>query len=177
MKVFSHDASGRFFPSKDQAKSWNPDNPDALLYSILDQIENYRKDGVFHVRLCIPEFVSQYDFPCNEWKQSSNFVETDAVTDFEAVELTYQPDEFAGLALTPTRSHTLVAMQPGGYWFAIGCQYPYNWGIYGPKTPTVQVHKMELYLAVGRVRGDKLNLQSLLQFMASRKENDFGTYT
>ena len=174
MKVFSHDASGRFFPSKDQAKSWNPDNPDALLYSILDQIENYRKDGVFHVRLCIPEFVSQYDFPCNEWKQSSNFVETDAVTDFEAVELTYQPDEFAGLALTPTRSHTLVAMQPGGYWFAIGCQYPYSWGIHGIYEP---IHKMELYLAVGRVRGAKLNLQSSLQFMVPRKENDFDTYT
>ena len=151
MKVFSHDVAGRFFPSKEQAKSWNPDNPDADLYSILNQMENYRKNGVFHIRLCIPEYSSEYDFPCNEWTQSSNFVETDNVTDFEEIELTFKPDIFAGLALTPLRNHALTAMVPGNYWFAVGCQFPYNWGIYGIGDPwTVQVLKMEIYLAIGR---------------------------
>ena len=151
MKVFSHDIAGRFFPSKDQAKSWNSDNPDADLYSILDQMENYRKNGVFHIRLCIPEFVSQYDFPCNEWTQSSNFVETANVTDFEKIELTFKPDIFAGLALSLSASHALATMFPGESWFAIGCQYAYNWGIYGIGNPpwARQVFKMEIYLAIG----------------------------
>ena len=154
VKVFSHDVAGRFFPSKHEAKNWNADNPDADLYSILDQVENYRKNGVFHIRLCVPELASKYDFPCNEWTQSSNFVEEIEVTDFEEIELTMKGpswQSFAGLALAPKRRHTLIASIPGNYWFSIGCQAPYNWGIYGPSgADPYEIHKIELYLAIGK---------------------------
>ena len=65
MKVLNHDTAGGYFKDLDQARSHNSDDPDAPLYSILDQVENFRMDGVFHIRICYKE-LSQ-DFPCNEW--------------------------------------------------------------------------------------------------------------
>ena len=153
--MFSHDVAGRFFLTLEDARSQNTDNPEADLYSILNQIEKYRKNGVFHVRLCIPELASQYDFPCNEWTQSSNFAESYNVNDFKAIELTLKggSEDFAGLALKPptTFVHTLIAMVPGHYWFAIGCQWGYWWGIYGIGSPHTDIAKIELFLAVGKV--------------------------
>ena len=76
VKVFSHDAAGGMFPSPDddadEAKNFNDDDEDAYRYSILSKIENYRKDGLFHIRICYPSY--EEECPCNEWTQSSNFV-------------------------------------------------------------------------------------------------------
>ena len=46
MKVFSHDVTGGLFPNVESAKSYNADNPDEKLYSILDQIEKHVQSHV-----------------------------------------------------------------------------------------------------------------------------------
>ena len=73
----------------------------------MDQVENYRKDGVFHIRICYDE-LAEDGFPCNEWTQSSNFVEETNVTDFNALDITFKQSgdggTFGGLGLSPARS-------------------------------------------------------------------------
>ena len=54
MLVFRHKVSGGFFSSDDDALSKNKDNPDAELYSRLDELESLRhpSDGKLHFELC-----------------------------------------------------------------------------------------------------------------------------
>ena len=151
MKVFSHESAGGYFPDIEQAKSYNKDDPNADLYSILDQIENYRKDGVFHIRICYDE-LAEDNFPCNEWTQSSNFVEETNVTDFNAFDITFKQSgdggTFGGLGLSPpSSSYTLV--HSSNYWFSIGSIVQVDIGIAGPY-PTF-VKKVELYLAISNI--------------------------
>ena len=58
IKVFSHDTSGGVFESEDDALRKNPEDPDALLYSVLDQLEKFRSKIGFHYKLCYPEFAN-----------------------------------------------------------------------------------------------------------------------
>ena len=137
MKVFSHDSEGGFFPDTESAKSYNKDDPNADLYSILDQIENYRKDGVFHIRICYDE-LAEDNFPCNEWTQSSNFVEETNITDFKAIEITFKAGDggtFGGLGFCPScSSYTLIDDTPHtyNYYYSIGSIIQLGIGFYGP---------------------------------------------
>merc|ERR1712038_634139 len=68
LKVFSHDITGGLFTSDAEALSKNPDDPAALLFSRLDQLENFRtEDGKFHLKIVYPELGGS-----NEWMQTSN---------------------------------------------------------------------------------------------------------
>ena len=149
VKVYSHNVSGGFFPGRESTEYSNPDNPDALKYSILGDLENYRKDGVFHLRLCYPEF-TQYDFPCNEWTQSSNFMHEKAVTDFNPIEFTFD-FRFDGLGLgAPQTPWAFVDGWPWdwrSYW-AIGPLYMSGDGFDGPGAI---VKLVNLYVAIGKI--------------------------
>ena len=145
LKVFSHDMDGGFFASKGAIKSYNADKPDADLYSILGHIEKYRKEGVFHIRICYEE-LTQYNFPCNEWTQSSNFVEETEVTDFEKIQLTFDESSFGGLVIQPSSKHAVIT-SGGNWYYAIGAQFAMNWGIAGPGR---EINKVELYLAISK---------------------------
>ena len=126
----------------------------------MNQIENYRKDGIFHVRLCYEE-LSQHTFPCNEWTQSSNFAEETKITDFIPIEITLtgpSDDLFPGLKLSSSQ-HALITA--GNYWFGIGGQFAYNWGLYGPFPDATQVQKLELYLAISMINKQSLAIYSL----------------
>ena len=58
-KVFSHDTAGGLFTSSQDALSRNQDNPQASLFSTLDQLESYRNaEGNFHFKICYPNVVS-----------------------------------------------------------------------------------------------------------------------
>jgi hypothetical protein len=155
VKVFSHNVTGGFFPTVEDAKSYNADDPDADLYSRLDHIEKYRKEGVFHIRICYKE-LDEFDFPCNEWTQSSNFVKEVNITDYEEIDITFDESgnggNFVGLGLSPSsHSNTLVDADPhGGTWsFCIGCikGYPNPSGASMPGPFDRVIQKVELYLA------------------------------
>ena len=67
--MFSHDTAGGLFIDQEDALTKNPDNPEASLYSVLDQLETLRSpEGSLRLRLCYPEL----DGGCNEWVQTSN---------------------------------------------------------------------------------------------------------
>ena len=69
------------------AKNKNSDDPNAPLFSILDQLEGMRnRDGKFHLKLCYPE-LTQFSPPCNEWIQTSNPATETAITGYEEVQV------------------------------------------------------------------------------------------
>ena len=155
VKVFSHDVTGGYFPDLESGKSYNKDSPDETLYSVLDQMEKYRRNGVFHIRICYPG-IYEPEFPCNEWKQSSNMVEEDVITDYIPIRISFPESGnggvFGGLGLTTLDFGGLIDDRPGAmgeWWYCIGCTQNFGIGFPGPH-PT-PVKKVELYLADGRI--------------------------
>ena len=155
LKVLSHDTAYGYFANLEQAKSHNADDPEAPLYSILDQVENFRKEGVFHVKVCYRELPPAN--PCNEWKQSSNFVEEADITDFDPIELTWKESgtggEFGGLGLSPASfSVNLIDDLPhhGNWWWSIGTLASFGKGLPGPHPNDVR--KVELYVGASKIK-------------------------
>ena len=73
VQVFSHNTAGGLFSSQEDALSKNPGEPEADLYSVLDQLESLRSvEGSFHFKLCYPEVTGEAGGSCNEWTQTSN---------------------------------------------------------------------------------------------------------
>ena len=69
---------------KAETKKKNIDDPEADLFSILNDLESMRNaEGVFHFKLCYPELAE--DFPCNEWVQSSNPLTQQKITGFAGI--------------------------------------------------------------------------------------------
>ena len=93
VKVFSHDTGGGLFSSQEEALNKNPDNPDAELFSILDQLEDYRDhEGILHFKLCYPEITGVGGGHCNEWTQTSNPLYYSTIQGFQAIALAFPHD-------------------------------------------------------------------------------------
>ena len=93
VKVFSHDTGGGLFSSQEEALNKNPDNPDAELFSILDQLEDYRDhEGILHFELCYPEITGVGGGHCNEWTQTSNPLYYSTIQGFQAIALAFPHD-------------------------------------------------------------------------------------
>ena len=91
--MFYHNTRGGFFSSEADALRKNVDNPNADLFSILDQLEDYRTGGLFHFKLCYPEKVSFGD-GCNEWKQTSNPALESTKTGFQPISLSFKQNSY-----------------------------------------------------------------------------------
>ena len=117
--------------------------------SILYRMEEYRrKDGLFHIRLCYPDYSDP--FPCNEWTQSSNFVEETEIKDFTAVEITYNKNygyTFFGLKKMTGWYTNYFLFSPYAWYFAIGYGFSSGnfYGAYGKSNTKI----MDVYLAGG----------------------------
>ena len=153
-KVYSHDTSGGLFANLEEAKRKNIDDENALLYSILYNLEAYRTtQGYFHFKLCYPE-LTQFPFPCNEWTQTSNPVLESKITDYNAIHITWSKDginrPFHGIGLSPnSKAYNLIDDAPdhGNWWSSIGSIRNHPAGsstIPGPLNN--EVKKAELYV-------------------------------
>jgi len=154
-KVFSHDASGGLFANLEEAKEKNVGDENALLYSILNNLEAYRtKKGYFHFKLCYPE-LTDFPFPCNEWTQTSNPVLESKITDYKAIKITWNKDginrPFHGIGLSPaSKQYNLIDDAPDhiNWWTSIGSLK--NWPSVSsttiPGPHPYPVKKAELYV-------------------------------
>ena len=162
--MFNHHTQGKYpnehFPPPSQPGrssgeafneifSYNEDDPDASRFSILGQIEKYRKNGAFHIRLCYPDYTE--DFPCNEWTQTSNFMQDKVITDYNPIRITYlqrdSENDFDGLK----RSSSWFTWVSSSYaWrFMVGyCQADLQYGAYSKP----RVSHVELYLLAGMIK-------------------------
>ena len=90
VKVFSQDINGGAFQSLKAALYKNSNNQNALLFSNLINLEDYRSyDGKFHFKLCYPTVEGLQGKHCNMWSQSSNPVEQSEITGFKAYSLAF----------------------------------------------------------------------------------------
>ena len=140
--IFSHDARGGVFSSQADAANKNADSPDAYLFSILDQLEEFRgSDGKFRFKLCYPELTwGVGGKTCNEWMQTSNPMTETTITGFESVSLAFIYDSYLnpwkGLGKSPPNlpSSTIddaPAHKPR--YCSIGTKYFYRDKIHGPR--------------------------------------------
>jgi len=132
-KVFSHNASGGLFSDLDDAKRKNIDDNEADLFSILYDLESMRnEDGVFHFKLCYPD-LTEYDPPCNEWKQSSNPLTESKITGYSAIAIAWPKNsinkEFGGLGLSPPSfRENLIDDAPEHAWWHCSIGSLKHWG-------------------------------------------------
>merc|ERR1719347_2514099 len=106
-------------------------------------------NGVFHFKLCYPD-LTQHEFPCNEWKQSSNPVTHSQVEDFVALRLTWplradgQP--FVGLMSSNTGQNLMDDNPSEDYWWnSVGTIKDYEGKILGPGNITVTRKQLFVY--------------------------------
>ena len=139
LKVFSHDIAGGLFTNIYDGRKFNEDKPDAFLYSILYRLEEFRINGRFHIRFCWDDLANEFDFPCNEWFQTSNFAFESTITGFEPIKLTFPESgiggAFGGLGVSPESfSVNLIDDLPyhGNWWYSVGTISAYGHGFPGP---------------------------------------------
>ena len=113
VKVFNHNsAGGIYFKSRADALSKNPDNPNANLFSRLNQLDKYKgSDGNFKFKLCYPEFDK-----CNEWIQSSNPATDTTIKGFKPISLAFEKNgnlgPWTGLGTQNSDSAVLIDDAP-----------------------------------------------------------------
>ena len=150
--MFGHDVSGGPFANLEEAKRKNSNDENALLFSILDDLEVYRTNcGYFHFKLCYPE-LSQSVCPCYEWTQTSNPVLESTITGYQPIDIPFTDYPFGGLGLNRDSSHkedTLIDHAPDlvTWWNSIGTIKFHMSQIPGPEKQVV--NKSALYVGQG----------------------------
>ena len=152
-KVFNHDAAFGVFADAEDVKLKSPFDPTAPLYSFLDNLDMLKKkEDSYQLRICYPE-LTQHSFPCNEWIQSKNPLDTTSGTNIDtAIAITFNSNganqNFKGLGTNRfgKDTRTIIDGSPASsnWWFAIGLMELYNNKITGP--PVNWVSKVELYM-------------------------------
>ena len=157
-KIFSHNTAGGLFSSQEDALNKNPDDPNANLFSILDQLENYKNaEGNFHLKLCYPEVSGEDGSHCNEWVQTSNPVTDTTITGFRAISLAFNLDSYnnpwVGLGRSPSGHPTLMDDAPSRtyWWSAIGATRYHGGSDTIPGANPHVVKKVELHVHTGKV--------------------------
>ena len=157
-KVFGHDISGGLFSLADVGNK-NPDNPDAELFSILDQLESFRgNDGNFLFKICYPMVtMGGRQGHCNVWLQSSNPYTDSIITGFRPVSLSFflngDGEDWQGLGLNEDTSEAVIDDAPSSsqWWMAIGAISDLNGEIPGPKNQDdLMVTQVELFVSKSR---------------------------
>jgi hypothetical protein len=146
--VFRHDASGGYFSGADEAANVNQDNPglSTKKYSILNQLEAFKRDGKFQFRLNCPEKNKR-----NIWSQTSNPTEDVDVAGYQGISVDSTGAYWGGLELSygshgPSLNKTYIdgSVNHKNWWYAVGSYGIWNGGI--PGLASVVVQKVELWV-------------------------------
>ena len=147
-----------FFANHEDAHNKNSDNETADMFSILDQIEEYRNcDGNFHFKICYPDLQENYSFPCNEWIQSLNPFNDKLLRGFKPINITFQSvtQDFNGLGMSARgRGDSFIDDSPfmtsdPERAFSIGSLRGKDGKFAGP--PPYYVEKVELFINPGTI--------------------------
>jgi len=138
-RVFHHNVAGGYFVSHEDAYHLNESDPTAELYSILTHLERLRgPDGLLELRISWPDSGISGR---NIWRQASNPT-TAPVVGYEAVDVDYVDQYWAGLELSTSSSTYLDGSVGHNNWFyAIGSHTAWSSGIpaYGPAASAVSL--------------------------------------
>ena len=152
-----------FLQSDTESLSSEPEDQTALLFSRLDQLEDFRgEDGTFHFKLVYTELAGS-----NEWRQTSNPATDARIEGYQAVRLDYkvtgdrQPWSGLGLCPGPSRK-TLICDSPTApeyWWMCIGCQkwFPVNSNQTIPGPSQRPVKRVQLYVEKAKMKIESCN--------------------
>ena len=178
MKIFSHDSTGGVFfeRKRDDVLLKNPGNPDAKLFSILKDMENYRDgDGKFHFKLCYPPHKMNVngqwmngdshvgmDGICNEWTQTSNPITEGTITGYQEIHLDFphkgNQQPWGGLGRTNMNDTNAFPSliddtgTDGFWWMAIGASSNHQHKDTFPGPFWHNVNKVDFYVKLERGR-------------------------
>lgn len=124
-RIFKHNVSGGYFSNKEDAKSKNISNPNTNLYSILNKLEYFRKNGIFTLRINWPLTSSI----SNTWSQSSDFT-YQAISGYTPIAIQSTNMGWGGLEYHNTQ-YTLSdgTINHLNWYFSIGSLVEYSGGI------------------------------------------------
>ena len=156
-KVYSlTHTSNELFKNLKDAKNKNADNETADLFSILDELEQYKScSGDFHLKIYYPQLAENFSFPCNEWTQSSNPVSDSIVRDFKPINITFQSQtkDFQGLGMNEWgKEDNLIEDFPflkNNRSFSVGTINDKDGKIIGPGSYLVE--RVELFVNTGKI--------------------------
>ena len=141
-----------------QQDEWrkNPDDPSNDNYSILDELEDYRRaDGRFYFRLVWPGFDDIY----YEWSQTSNPTSED-IAGYHSIFVPYSGQHWGGLEPSTQALMDGSVGRPIQWYYAIGSHQLWKGGIPSyAKTDTDNVYpkqKVELYVSGNHFKNNKL---------------------
>ena len=154
-KVFSHNVSFGVFTDGEDVKLRNPFDPSAPLFSFLGNLDMLkRKEDPYQLRLCYPELVGEYQFPCNEWLQSQHPMNSRSRDNMDtAITITFNENGvgnrgFSGLGKNDAgmNVNTIIDGSPTNinWWLAIGALKTMENKIPGPNGKWVS--KVELFM-------------------------------
>jgi hypothetical protein len=119
------------YQSKADWLSHNANVPSSPNFSRLDQLEAYRaRDGKFTFKLLWPQ---KQGTNFNQWRQSTNPVESDAVEGYDAIEVNFEASGWGGLQRSAREEALLDGCIGNQMWFyAVGTSTDLWGGIPGP---------------------------------------------
>ena len=143
-RVFHHNNhwGAIYYASADEAK----DVQEIDKYSVLDNLESYRNTaGKYEFLLQYPDLSST---GYNRWKQTDNPATTQGVNNttelngYEPIQLSWETNFWAGLALSSASTSTLIDGSPKAstWYYAIGARDRYYSAIPGPKAAVSTVN-------------------------------------
>ena len=132
----------------------NPSDPNAKLFSILFVLDDFKIDGMFHMRIVYPELGGS-----NEWIQTSNPVRDSIIEGYQPLSLDYRTDgnsePWGGLGNCRGSNATAICDTPtsGNYSMCVGCQvwWVNSSNIPGPRSNVSDdsgVTQVELYIRI-----------------------------
>ncbi len=138
-RVLVHKTSGGLFANDTDALSKNNDNTDAELYSILGNLEEFKRDGKFEFWLHYPELNTSEGG--NHWTQTSNPA-TDSISGYTAVTVNDTTRYWGGLEKTNNATLINGSVGHSNWFYAIGAKsyWPSNGTIPGPNDPVTEVY-------------------------------------
>ena len=141
-----------FFENLSRARFFNVENPGANLYSILNDMENFRRNGKLEFKMRWPDDYPNSDFV---WRQETNPLEMQTVEGYQEIQidesLTTRMNKWGGLERTVLfRDREISTLLDGSarskyYFFSIGQDDPWNGGLTGPHE-TRPVCAIELWI-------------------------------
>lgn len=132
-RIFKHNVSGGYFATLDDALSKNKATPEGNLYSILNLIPNFAKNGKYRFRLEWPGASPKK----NIWLQSTNPLSDVVTAGYRPISVNATANYFGGLELGngahgPANTGRALldgSVQHGNWWYAVGSVEAYHGGI------------------------------------------------
>lgn len=129
-RVFHHQVAAGYFTNAAEAASSNEGDPQASKYSILGQLDHFRRGGSFTFRISWPGYAAR-----NIWSQTTNPTSDVDVAGYQAIDVRATDNGWVGLELSNgthgagSGSSYLDGTGGGNWYYAVGSYVAWYGGI------------------------------------------------